>query len=152
MNTQSDAIHESPLESHTVAVISPGRRMLWSVRREFWENRSLYLAPLAVAALFIVGYLISTLRLVSKIHAGLVLDPLATARGPAAALHLRCAFYHGDDIYRLLLLLSRCVVRRTSRSQHPVLEVPAGFRPHHRAFQGQHSRSWFFPCLLLPSP
>jgi ABC-2 type transport system permease protein len=76
MNTQSDALRESPLESHAVAVISPGRRMLWSVRREFWENRSLYLAPLAVAALFIVGYLISTMRLVSKIHAGLVLNPL----------------------------------------------------------------------------
>jgi ABC-2 type transport system permease protein len=76
MNTQSDALRESPLESHTVGVISPARRMLWSVRREFWENRSLYIAPLAVAALFIVGYLISTLRLVSKVHAGLVLDPL----------------------------------------------------------------------------
>jgi ABC-2 type transport system permease protein len=75
MNTQSDALRESPLESHAVAVISPGRRMLWSLRRELWENRSLYLAPLAVAALFIAGYLISTLRLVGKIHAGLVLNP-----------------------------------------------------------------------------
>jgi ABC-2 type transport system permease protein len=75
MNTQSDALRESPLESHAVAVISPGRRMLWSLRRELWENRSVYLAPLAVAALFIVGYLISTLRLVAKIHAGLVLNP-----------------------------------------------------------------------------
>ena len=76
MNTQSDALRESPLESHAPAVISTGRRLLWSVRRELWENRSLYLAPLAVAALFIVGYLISTLRLVSKIHAGLGLNPL----------------------------------------------------------------------------
>jgi ABC-2 type transport system permease protein len=76
MNTQSDALRESPRESHIVAMISPGRRMLWSLRRELWENRSLYLAPLAVAALFIFGYLISALRLVSKIHAGLVLNPL----------------------------------------------------------------------------
>jgi ABC-2 type transport system permease protein len=76
MNTQSDALRGSPRESHALSVISPGRRMLWSVRRELWENRSLYLAPLAVAAVFIVGYLISTLRLVSKIHAGLELDPL----------------------------------------------------------------------------
>ena len=73
MNTQSDALRESPLESHAVAVISPGRRMLWSLRRELWENHSLYLAPLAVAALFVAGYLISTLRLVAKIHTGLVL-------------------------------------------------------------------------------
>jgi ABC-2 type transport system permease protein len=75
MNTQSDTLRESPFEAHTVAVISPGRRMLWSLRRELWENRSLYLAPVAVAALFIAGYLISTLRLVSKIHAGLMLNP-----------------------------------------------------------------------------
>ncbi len=74
MNTQSDALRESPLESHAVAVISPGRRMLWSVRRELWENRSLYLAPLAVAALFIAGYLISTLRVVSG-HGGMDLNP-----------------------------------------------------------------------------
>ena len=76
MNTQSDAKHESPRESNIVATISPGRRMLWSLRRELWENRSLYLAPLAVAGLFIFGYLISALRLVSRIHAGLVLNPL----------------------------------------------------------------------------
>jgi ABC-2 type transport system permease protein len=76
MNTQSDALREPPLESHALAAISPGRRMLWSVRRELWENRSLYLAPLAVAALFLVGYLISTLRLVSRIHAGWPLNPL----------------------------------------------------------------------------
>jgi ABC-2 type transport system permease protein len=76
MNTQSDALRESPLQSHGLVVISPGRRLLWSVRRELWENRSLYLAPLAVAALFIAGYLISTLRMVSRIHAGLGLNPL----------------------------------------------------------------------------
>jgi ABC-2 type transport system permease protein len=75
MNTQSDALRESPLESQAFAVISPGRRIYWSVQRELWENRSLYLAPLAVAALFIVGYLISTMRLVSKIHAGWGLKP-----------------------------------------------------------------------------
>jgi ABC-2 type transport system permease protein len=28
--------------------------LLWSVRREFWENRSLYIAPLIVAALLVV--------------------------------------------------------------------------------------------------
>jgi ABC-2 type transport system permease protein len=29
--------------------------LLWSVRREFWENRSLYVAPLIVAALLVVA-------------------------------------------------------------------------------------------------
>jgi len=30
MNTQSDALRESPLESQAIAVISPGRRIYWS--------------------------------------------------------------------------------------------------------------------------
>jgi hypothetical protein len=30
--------------------------MVWSVRRELWENRSVWMAPLAVAALFVVAF------------------------------------------------------------------------------------------------
>lgn len=37
------------------------RPMYWSVRRELWENRSLYLAPLAVAAVTVFGYLLRTI-------------------------------------------------------------------------------------------
>jgi ABC-2 type transport system permease protein len=33
------------------------RPLFWSVRRELWENRSLYIAPLAVAALALFGFL-----------------------------------------------------------------------------------------------
>ncbi len=29
---------------------------LWSVRRELWENRSVYIAPLAAAAIFVAGF------------------------------------------------------------------------------------------------
>jgi ABC-2 type transport system permease protein len=35
--------------------------LYWSVRRELWENRSIYIAPLAVAALTLFGFLIATL-------------------------------------------------------------------------------------------
>ncbi len=35
--------------------------MYWSVRRELWENRSIYLAPLAVAGFALVGFLIATI-------------------------------------------------------------------------------------------
>ena len=31
--------------------------MYWSVRRELWENRSIYIAPLAVAAVVLFGFL-----------------------------------------------------------------------------------------------
>ncbi|HEY3246025.1 MAG TPA: ABC transporter permease [Phycisphaerae bacterium] len=77
MNTQSNAIPESPLESHVIApaVIPASRRMYWSVRRELWENRSIYIAPLAVAALILVGFLISTIHLPDEMRAALALDP-----------------------------------------------------------------------------
>ena len=46
------------------------------MRRELWENRSIYLAPLAVAALFLVGFLISTIRLPGKMRAASALGPM----------------------------------------------------------------------------
>jgi ABC-2 type transport system permease protein len=50
--------------------------MYWSVRRELWENRSIYIAPLAVAGLILFGFLISTVHLPAKMRAALVLDPM----------------------------------------------------------------------------
>jgi ABC-2 type transport system permease protein len=63
MNTPSNAMPESPLESQVIApaVISATRRMYWSIRRELWENRSIYIAPLAVAAVTLFGFLIATI-------------------------------------------------------------------------------------------
>jgi ABC-2 type transport system permease protein len=78
VNTQSNAMPESPLESQAIApaVISATRPMYWSVRRELWENRSIYIAPLAVAALFLFGFLISTIHLPDKMRAALAFDPV----------------------------------------------------------------------------
>ena len=75
MNTHSSAVPES-FDSQGVApaVMSATRPMYWSVRRELWENRSIFIAPLAVAALFLFGFLISTIRLPGKVRAALVLD------------------------------------------------------------------------------
>jgi ABC-2 type transport system permease protein len=78
MNSESNAIHESALESQVIApaVIPATRCMYWSVRRELWENRSIYIAPLAVAALFLFGFLISTIRLPGKMRAASALSPM----------------------------------------------------------------------------
>lgn len=78
MNTPSNAMPESPLESQVIApaVISATRRMYWSVRRELWESRSIYIAPLAVAALILFGFLISTVHLPDKMRAALTLNPM----------------------------------------------------------------------------
>jgi len=55
-------VTELPIDSEAPAPLLslPTRPVSWTVRREFWENRSLYLAPLIVAALVFFGFLIST--------------------------------------------------------------------------------------------
>jgi len=62
MNTPSNAISES-FDSQRIspAVMSVTRPMYWSIRRELWENRSIYIAPLAVAAVTLFGFLIATI-------------------------------------------------------------------------------------------
>ena len=78
MNPQSNATPEPLLDSQvrTPAVISAPRLFYWSVRRELWENRSIYIAPLAVAALFLTGFLISMVHLPDKMRAALALSPM----------------------------------------------------------------------------
>ena len=63
MNTQSNAVPDSPLgaQGFAPAAMSATRPMYWSVRRELWENRSIYLAPLAVSGFALVGFLIATI-------------------------------------------------------------------------------------------
>jgi ABC-2 type transport system permease protein len=76
MNTQSEAM--APLEANvTVPVaITASRRLYWSVRRELWENRSIYIAPLAVAALFLVAFLIGAIHPPVKMRDAMALDPM----------------------------------------------------------------------------
>jgi ABC-2 type transport system permease protein len=61
MTTQSNAVPQHPLDTLEIApaAISPTQKLYWSVRRELWENRSIYIAPLAVAAVYMLGFLIS---------------------------------------------------------------------------------------------
>ncbi len=64
MNTQSNALSNSAAVSQTSIVeISAGRRLYWTVRRELWEYRSLYVAPLAVGVLVLVGSIPHSLRM-----------------------------------------------------------------------------------------
>jgi ABC-2 type transport system permease protein len=48
--------------------MSETRPLYWSVRRELWEHRSVYLAPLAVAAFVLFGLLIGMIGLPSRIQ------------------------------------------------------------------------------------
>jgi ABC-2 type transport system permease protein len=62
MNTQSNAMPES-FQAQTVApaAVPVTRVVYWSVRRELWENRSIYIAPLAVAAVALFGFSLSSI-------------------------------------------------------------------------------------------
>jgi ABC-2 type transport system permease protein len=65
MNTPSEAMADSPVDAPAItpAALSATRPLYWSVRRELWENRSIYIAPLAVAALVVFGFAVSLFNL-----------------------------------------------------------------------------------------
>jgi ABC-2 type transport system permease protein len=78
MNSSLNSIPLSPLDSQpiTASPSVPAHPFLWSVRRELWEHRYIFIAPLAVAALFLVGFSISTVHLPQKMHALSALDQM----------------------------------------------------------------------------
>lgn len=47
------------------------RPLYWSVRRELWENSAIYIAPLAVAGLFLLGFLFGSHKLPDAMRAAL---------------------------------------------------------------------------------
>src|SRR5207247_2933818 len=106
------------------------RPFQWSVRRELWENRSIYIAPLIVAMVVLFGFLISTIGLPERRRAVLLLDPgktRAAIEAPynmAAIMLILTAFIIGvlycvDALYgarrdsSLLLCISLLVSDRT---------------------------------------
>jgi ABC-2 type transport system permease protein len=62
-------VAEFPVEPRTIAPapMSEPRPMYWLVRRELWENRSIYLAPLVLAGVFLCGFAVSTITLPYRI-------------------------------------------------------------------------------------
>ena len=51
------------------------RPFYWSVWRELWENRSIYIAPILVAVVVLFGFLVSTIGLPERRREVLLLDP-----------------------------------------------------------------------------
>jgi ABC-2 type transport system permease protein len=101
MNIQFNTVPGS-FEAKTVApaALSATRPMYWSIRRELWESRSLYIAPLAAAAVFLLGFLISTIHLPQKMRALSTLD----------LAHKRQAIAMPYDMAAGLLMLTAMVV------------------------------------------
>jgi ABC-2 type transport system permease protein len=65
MNTQLNAIPDSLRDSAAAppAALSETRPLYWSVRRELWENHSIYVAPLAIAAVYLLSFAVSAIWL-----------------------------------------------------------------------------------------
>src|SRR5438552_7753873 len=111
MNTQSTAMTEPtvPPKGTAPAAVSAARAMYWSIRRELWENRSIYIAPLIAAVVFLFGFVINTFSMRRSIAAS-PLDPaqqhdlLATRYELSGALIMGTAlivgiFYSLDALY-----------------------------------------------------
>ena len=59
MTVPSDAMSPAPARGPAGAAVRP---FFWSVRRELWENRSIYLAPAIAAAVALAGVVIAALN------------------------------------------------------------------------------------------
>ena len=99
MNT-SETVPES------AGVSDPGYRpatpqpFYWSVRRELWENRSIYVAPILVAIVVLFGFLVSTIGLPERRREVLLLDPAKA----------RAAIETPYDMAAMMLILTAFIV------------------------------------------
>src|SRR5207248_1251210 len=101
MNTMPEA----SMESQTVQsrVSDPGystRPFYWSVWREVWENRSLYIVPLIVAVVQVFGFAITTIGLAERRRAVLLLD----------AAHQRAAIEQPYDLAAMMMIFTVFIV------------------------------------------
>ena len=94
----------------------------------FWENQSIYIAPLHRCDGCVVRF--------SRQHnwtAGTATGSVVTRSRKSAGCNRSAVQYGGhhvdtDRFHCWRVLLSRRAIRRTPRSQHPVLEIAAGIR------------------------
>lgn len=112
MTTPSETFREFSVDSRgsETAAMSATRPLYWSVRRELWENRSIYIAPLVVAAMALFGSSISLSGLARRMQAlstldgadqhAVVVDPFTTAPAPIMMATLLVGiFYALDALY-----------------------------------------------------
>src|SRR5437868_9706792 len=100
MTTPSDIVAESSGVTAPGYNNAPTRPFYWSVWRELWENRSIYIAPLIVAIIVLFGFLVSTIGLPERRRAVLLLDP-AKARAAIEAPY---------DMAAIMLILTAFIV------------------------------------------
>src|ERR1700726_607233 len=104
MNTQSNAVESGVGDPgySTDRAANPATTwpLYWSVRRELWENRSIYIVPLIVAAVEVFGFAISTIGLAERRRGVLLLDPA----------HQRAAIEQPYDLAAVVMIFIALIV------------------------------------------
>ena len=102
MSDEKINMNDSPSDEKSVVSgqMSVVRPLYWSVKRELWENRSIYIAPLIVAAVVLFGFLVSTGGLPERRHAVLFLEPAKT----------RAAIEMPYDVAAMMLIFTAFIV------------------------------------------
>src|SRR6267142_4893484 len=107
MNNSSDTAHESAGASDPgygsagpAYQSSSTQPFSWSVRRELWENRSIYVAPLIVAAVVLFGSFVGSFHLAGRRRLAMLLDPA----------HRRAAIELPYDIAAMIIILTAFVI------------------------------------------
>jgi len=100
MNTQSDNTPESAGVSLRGYTSSSTQPFYCSVRRELWEDRSIYVAPLIVAVVALLGFFISTGGMPHRRQAVLSLDPA----------HQRAVIGVPYDVAAMMLIVTAFIV------------------------------------------
>lgn len=78
MNVQASGGSDIPNDLSSIPSVT-GRKIrpfYWSVRRELWENRSLYIAPMIAAGVILLGFGITAINLPRLRQNALLLDPI----------------------------------------------------------------------------
>ena len=84
------------------------RPFYWSVRREIWENRSIYIAPLAVAGVVLFGLVVGASRLpANAMHMISTLDPVRRSKAMSLPFAIAAVRHPGHRLHRRGLLQPR---------------------------------------------
>ena len=77
MTTPPNAVPESSVGAQAVtpANLPATQPFYWSIRRELWENRSIYIAPMAAAGVAMFGFFIGLFWLPGSMHGHAGMDP-----------------------------------------------------------------------------
>jgi ABC-2 type transport system permease protein len=109
MNTSANTMPEFHGESSGIApaVMSATRPFYWSVRKELWEYRSIYLAPVSIAAVILLGFVFVLAGLPHTVHNAMALDtekqrdaishPFEIVAGLIMAAAFIVSFYYAID-------------------------------------------------------